>query len=137
MDADDQTGPHQEPTVVAVAVVVDRGRALVGRRPAGVPLAGLCEVPGGKVHQGETPAGAAVRECREETGLEVEVVAPYSVVEHRYPHGLITLHFFACRLLSPGKPSHPPYRWVSIDELDEDAFPAANAGLIRQLAKSV
>jgi 8-oxo-dGTP pyrophosphatase MutT (NUDIX family) len=50
-------------------VVESAGRILVGLRPAGVPLAGLSEFPGGKCEADETPRSCAVRECREETGL--------------------------------------------------------------------
>ena len=63
---------------IAVAVVEHDGRFLVGLRPAGKPLAGFSEFPGGKVHSGETPAEAAERECREETGLSVVVGASIS-----------------------------------------------------------
>ena len=55
----------------AAAIIVESGRvALIERRNE----RGLYYVfPGGHVEEGETPEAAAVREVREELGLEVEV----------------------------------------------------------------
>ena len=50
--------------VVAVALVDVDGRVLLAQRPEGKPLAGLWEFPGGKVHEGENPEYALVRELR-------------------------------------------------------------------------
>src|SRR5262249_17180878 len=47
--------PPPRPTQIAIAVVECAGRYLIGQRPAGVPLAGLWEFPGGKIKPGETP----------------------------------------------------------------------------------
>ena len=53
-------------------MVVERGALLMVER--GGPIhTGYWAVPGGKVRRGEELAAAAVRETREETGLEVEV----------------------------------------------------------------
>ena len=41
-----------ETTIIAVAVVEHDRQYLIGKRPPGVPLAGYCEFPGGKVHPG-------------------------------------------------------------------------------------
>ncbi len=54
----------------AAAVVVRDGFVLLGRR-AREPFAGMWEVPGGFVERGEHPADAAVREVREELGVDV------------------------------------------------------------------
>jgi len=52
--------------------VVEGGALLVVKRGRG-PNAGLWAIPGGKVEYGESMQEAAVRELREETGIEAEL----------------------------------------------------------------
>jgi mutator protein MutT len=118
---------------VAVAVVESGGQYLIGLRPAGAPLAGLWEFPGGKVQTGESPAEAAVRECREETGLAVAVERLLMRVVHEYEHGELEIHFFACSPLE-GCIAEEPFRWVSRVELPKFEFPAANRALLEMLS---
>ena len=129
---------NEKPIRVAVAVVEHQGRYLIGIRPAGVPLAGLSEFPGGKVLPDETLAAAAIRECREESGLQVEVTGEMLSTTHRYDHGLLEIHFFRCRpvdLVDSEPAPRPPFRWVSADELATLNFPAANARLTEMLLR--
>ena len=58
--------------VVAGALIADRA-LLVAQRRRPPDLAGLWELPGGKVAPGETEVTALARELREELGLEVVV----------------------------------------------------------------
>ena len=58
--------------VVAGALIADRA-LLVAQRRRPSDLAGLWELPGGKVAPGETEVTALARELREELGVEVVV----------------------------------------------------------------
>lgn len=62
-----------DPKVVTLIIVEDgAARVVVGRR--GIePAYGLWCLPGGYVNDDEHPADAAVRECREEIGADVEI----------------------------------------------------------------
>lgn len=117
--------------VIAIAVVENEGKLLVGVRPEGVRFAGLDEFPGGKVEAGETPEQAAERECREETGLSVAATARLLSVDD---HGAgLTLHFIGCRVVGGECSPRPPFRWVTREALATCQFPPANAGVLELL----
>ncbi len=65
--------------VAAGVLVAHEGQVLLVRRAAG-PRQGFWSFPAGFVEFGEHPAVAAVRECREETGLEVEITGLLDVI---------------------------------------------------------
>ncbi|MEX2140555.1 MAG: (deoxy)nucleoside triphosphate pyrophosphohydrolase [Pirellulales bacterium] len=121
---------------ISIAVVEHDGRILVGRRPPGAVLAGLWEFPGGKVHHRETPAHAAIRECHEEAGIEVEVIGLYDERLYEYDHALVHLRYFACRPLDSSQQPRPPFRWVDRQHLSRYQFPPANEELLRRLVQT-
>lgn len=118
---------------IAIAVVEHSGRYLVGQRPTRKPLAGLWEFPGGKVEPGETAAEAAVRETREETGLEIVLDALIEQLDHRYEHAALRLYFFAAHLADPHAAPLARFRWCSRSELQQLEFPAANRPILDRL----
>lgn len=79
-----------------VAGVLERsdGRLLVTERPAGRPLAGYLEFPGGKLEAGEAPRHGLVREFAEELGLSVLDARPLIRFEHAWSGRTIRLHVF-------------------------------------------
>ena len=121
-------------TRIAIAVVERAGCFLIGQRSPGVPLAGLWEFPGGKIEPGESPEETAVRECREEAGLEVQAVGSYLVHEEEYPHGRVELHFLACRPVAEDQLPAAPFRWVPRQQLGEYEFPSGNREILAMLA---
>lgn len=85
--------------VVAVALVDADGRVLLAQRPPGKSMAGLWEFPGGKVHDGETPEAALIRELHEELGIDVKesCLAPLTFASHGYESFHLLMPLYVCR----------------------------------------
>lgn len=123
----DPAAPKPNSIVVAVTVfVVDEAdRVLLIRRTDN----GLWAIPGGAQDFGEYISETAVRETREESGVEVEVtgiVGLYTNPNHvmAYSDGEVRQQFSICfraRYIS-GQPTpsdeSSAVRWVPLDELD-------------------
>lgn len=97
--------PETPKLMVDVVVPDDRGRVLLVRRGS-EPYKGRWALPGGFVDIGETTEAAAVREAREETGLDVEVVRLVGVYSDpdRDPRGHNVSCAYLARTASPGDP---------------------------------
>jgi ADP-ribose pyrophosphatase YjhB (NUDIX family) len=91
------------PTVSAVIRDGD-GRILLARR-AVEPGAGLWDLLGGFMDEGEAPGDALRRELREETGLEVEPGEYLGGIPDRYGEdGNFTVNFYWAAALAAGEP---------------------------------
>lgn len=80
---------------IAAAVVVHEGRVLMVRRRVSEGRLSW-QFPAGEVEAGESPQAAAVRETREETGLEV--VAVTALGERVHPQTKRLMSYTACRV---------------------------------------
>lgn len=69
----------------AALVLVDGGLVLVRRNQD--PFKGDWDIPGGHCDLREHPQDTAVRECREEVGIEVELAGLLGIWVHRPPNG--------------------------------------------------
>ena len=85
--------------VAACALIDADGRVLIAQRPAGKPLAGLWEFPGGKVEAGERPEQTLIRELKEELGIVVNeaCLAPLTFASHAYPDFHLLMPLYVCR----------------------------------------
>ena len=129
--------PGPTATRVGIGLIRKGDSYLIRPRPPGSPMPGVWEFPGGKCEPGEDPRDAAVRECFEETGLEVRAVAARRVVLQCYPHGLVELSYFDCRPVAPdAEPDpHSGFRWVLAGDLSGYTFPPANGPILADLAR--
>jgi ADP-ribose pyrophosphatase YjhB (NUDIX family) len=96
---DDPNAPKANSIAVAVSAFIqdDQGRILMIRRTDN----DLYSIPGGQVEPGETLTQAAVREVKEETGIDIQVVGLigiYSDPSHviAYDDGEVRQEFSIC-----------------------------------------
>ena len=102
---------------VAAGVLVEderEGKVLLVRRRVS-PRQGLWTFPAGFVEFDEDPAEAAVRECREETGLEVELTGLLDVIAGREHERGADIVIVYCARLVGGEPQ-------AADDVDKAAF---------------
>ena len=118
-----------QPPIVGVGAVIwnDRGEIVLIRRGQ-EPRLGEWSIPGGRLEWGESVRDGIIREVREETGLEVEVVGLIDVVDSvtRDGSGDVIRHYVLIDFLvqplsgtlSAGSDAAEA-RWVAYGSLDE------------------
>jgi 8-oxo-dGTP diphosphatase len=123
--------------VVAVALVDADGRVLLAQRPQGKAMAGLWEFPGGKVHEGEAPEAALIRELNEELGIDVTeaCLAPLTFASHRYESFHLLMPLYVCRRWTgtPKAREGQNLAWVRPQKLAQYAMPPADKPLVAML----
>jgi 8-oxo-dGTP diphosphatase len=119
--------------VAACALVDADGRVLLAKRPAGKPLAGLWEFPGGKVEPGETPEAALIRELEEELGIRIagKCLAPLSFASHSYEDFHLLMPLYVCRTWDGEVTAlqGQVLAWVRAGKLAQYAMPPADEPL--------
>lgn len=134
--------PASRPVEVAIAAILDQAprrpdqapRILAAWRSKNAIRGGVWELPGGKIEPNESAAHAAVRETREELGIDIEVLAPIAINEDvdeaqpREKH--VRVQLLLARTLD-GDPtiSDRIWKWIPLGELADHPWPRANIGL--------
>jgi 8-oxo-dGTP diphosphatase len=123
--------------IVVAGALIEDGALLVAQRNRPPELAGLWELPGGKVAPGESDESALARELHEELGVHVTVgnriggdvalsattsLRAYVVVR---ADGELTPH------------DHRALRWVRAGELDELPWVPADRAWLPDLARAL
>lgn len=119
---------------VAAAVIVEDSRIFLARRSPDDPLAGLWELPGGKIELGETPQECLERELREELEMTASAGAILARATYQYDHGSFELlaietarqSAFVLRV-------HDQCAWVAWDDLVRYELAPADILLVEQL----
>ena len=123
--------------VAACALIDADGRVLLAQRPAGKPMAGLWEFPGGKVENGERPEDALIRELGEELGIVVRepCLAPLAFASHAYPDFHLLIPLYVCRRWEGTVVAREgqTLAWVRPNRLRDYPMPPADEPLISHL----
>ncbi|GGF74589.1 8-oxo-dGTP diphosphatase MutT [Alteromonas lipolytica] len=120
---------------VAVGVILRDTQTYVCLRPEDKHQGGKWEFPGGKVEADEAPEAALVRELQEEVAITTTFCEPLILIEHDYGDKCVRLHVFTVTGFT-GEPTGAegqPGKWLALDALHYDDFPAANRDIIDAL----
>ncbi|MCP9628080.1 (deoxy)nucleoside triphosphate pyrophosphohydrolase [Rhodopseudomonas palustris] len=123
--------------VVAVALIDADNRVLIAQRPKHKQLGGLWEFPGGKLHPGERPEAALIRELDEELGITVKeaCLAPLTFASHAYETFHLLMPLYVCRRwdgqVMPREGQE--LAWVRANKLRDYPMPPADIPLIPPL----
>ncbi len=133
-EAEREDGTKPVLLVAACALIDVDGRVLLARRPEGKKMAGLWEFPGGKLHPGETPEAALIRELKEELGIDVSAacLAPFTFASHEYEHFHLLMPLYLCRRWKgmPTPRENQTLAWVRPHKLADYPMPPADKPLI-------
>ena len=128
-------------TVSAAALIDDKRRLLVAKRPEGKHMEGLWEFPGGKIESGESPEEALVRELKEELQVKVTLqdLKPIIFTSHNYDDFHLIMLLYGCTRWY-GKPQaveHSELKWTYADALSRLSMPPADEPLLEPLASFI
>ena len=123
--------------VVAGALYDAAGRVLIAQRPPGKVLAGRWEFPGGKLHDGETPFQALVRELREELGVEVHSAERLMRYSHAYGDRVVWLDMWVVGAWSgePRSLDGQAFKWIEPARLHEQDILEADQPIVAALQR--
>lgn len=115
--------------VVDVHLILERpdGQVLLAERANTGYADGLVNAPGGKLEDGEDVRAAAIREAREEIGVDVDPdqARCVAVVHHRAPDGEARVGFFFATSTWRGEPVNAePHKCAGLMWVDPDNLPA-------------
>lgn len=112
-------------------------RLLLASRPEGKSMAGLWELPGGKIEPGETPEEALVRELGEELAVTVDPadLRPICFASHAYPKFHLVMPVFLSRNWEgePQPQEGQEFAWVLPEELSGYPAPEADIPLFKSI----
>ena len=125
------------PVLVVAGIARDGDRVLLTQRQEGTHLAGLWELPGGKVRPGEDPVAALRREWREELGCEIDGAEAHTFAWHAYPEKTVLLLFYDVRPRTPPQPCEgQEMAWVPVAELPCWPMPEGDQELVEKLCSA-
>lgn len=99
--------------------LIKDNKIVVTRYKSGNKKEGYYDIPGGKIEEGETSKQTAIREMKEETGINVEnpIFKGKMIIE--YPNRIFDFNVFVCNECEgePQEYDENTSEWIEINEL--------------------
>ena len=123
--------------VVVAAVILHNQKILcVQRGPHKYDyISNKWEFPGGKIEEGESKEQTIIREIDEELGLQINIESQFITIEHQYNDFYLIMHSFicSCNEIKLQLSEHINFKWLSIDELHNLDWAAADVPIVKAL----
>ncbi len=97
------------------------------------------EFPGGKIHEGESPRRALIREILEELGSEIVIDEYIATIEYDYPEYRLSMECYWCTLVKGDLElkEHKNAIWLNKDDLDDVDWLPADKDLIEKIRENL
>ncbi|CAK2492234.1 8-oxo-dGTP diphosphatase [Vibrio crassostreae] len=115
----------------------DKSQVFITKRPDDKHKGGFWEFPGGKVEVGETIEQAMTRELDEEIGIKVTEQSLFEHLEFDYTDKSLKFDFILVTDFEeqPYGKEGQQSEWVSLESLNQYAFPEANVPILERVIK--
>lgn len=118
-----------------VAILKNKEKFYLQKRPSKGLLADMWELPGGKIEPAETPLKALRRELKEELGIGVIKAHFLFKITHFYTSFRVKLHVFECE--TEGKLNlDKKHRWISPKDFAKYPMPAGTVKIFQKLLQT-
>ena len=99
--------------------LIKENEVVVTKYKKGNKKEGYYDIPGGKIEEGESPKQTAIREMKEETGIEIQNLKYKGIMTIEYPDRLFIFDTFITKEYEgePQEFEENTSEWIDIDEL--------------------
>lgn len=125
---------------VAAAIIRDnQNNILICQRSSDSKNANLWEFPGGKLESGETLKECAVRECKEELNIDVDIFDVFAETTYKYPDGEFAFTFFNAEILCGNMTTnvHQNLKWIEAKDLIRYNFCPDDIAIVEKLRRNI
>lgn len=123
--------------IVVAGALISGASLLVAQRARPPELAGLWELPGGKVAAGESDEAALARELHEELGIDVTVGSRLGADIALNPTTTLRAYLVTLVAGEPQPDDHRAIKWITVNELDDFAWVPADRTWLAELKEAL
>lgn len=99
--------------------LINNSKVMVTKYKKGNKKEGYYDIPGGKIEEGETPKQTAIREMKEETGIDIQNLKYKGIITIEYPDRKFIFDTFITNQYcgEPKEFEENTSEWIEIEEL--------------------